>query len=378
VEIFSDAYNQDQGYLSGVYGPAPPLDAGSRSWTDTGYSGVSGWAPMHCSWIVQLPPALATLPLASSTRPAGSYCDPSLPGTNPNYGSQGGPGYADWFLPEDYTTGLRGIQAWDNWYVRRVVTLPAGAIIGSAQLTWAADDQAWPYVDGNLVPWAGPGGSWNMAAGPVNVASLIPSGGSFVLGFMVTNQNNGGSTGLVYRLDITYCLPTTPTASPSPSPSPSPSASSTATPSPSATRSPVTGLTAFVPSSTPTVTPTATPSPTAGPPAPPGTIIIATQTPSQSQLLILRGVYPVPSTGPVTLFYTLREAAQVTVGIYNVAGEKLWDTQLAAGAGVQTLVWPGCNVNGARAASGLYLLRLEAVTDAGERDSAWGTAALQR
>jgi hypothetical protein len=78
--------------------------------------------------------------------------------------------------------------------------------VTAAHLVWAADNVAAPYIAGQAVTWAGPGGGWNLAAGPVDVTALIPSGGSFLLAFRVLNQDDGSGSGLDYKLDIEYSV----------------------------------------------------------------------------------------------------------------------------------------------------------------------------
>jgi hypothetical protein len=46
--------------------------------------------------------------------------------------------------------------------------------------------------------------------------------------------------------------------------------------------------------------------------------------------------------------------------MFNVLGKKVWTKALGAllPAGVQTLVWNGCNTHGTTAGAGLYIVRL--------------------
>ncbi len=99
---------------------------------------------------------------------------------------------------------------------------------------------------------------------------------------------------------------------------------------------------------------------------------------AKSGLLRILGVYPVPSNGPVTLVYSLREPAQLIFNIYNVAGEKVWSTGLSSDVGTHALPWPAATGAGAHAASGLYLLHLSATSANGDQDGAWAKAALKR
>ena len=71
--------------------------------------------------------------------------------------------------------------------------------------------------------------------------------------------------------------------------------------------------------------------------------------------------YPNPFNPTTTIRYTLTEAANVTLTIYNQLGQRI--RTLASGpqaAGTHTLEWNATNDAGARVPSGLYVYRLEA------------------
>jgi len=109
----------------------------------------------------------------------------------------------------------------------------------------------------------------------------------------------------------------------------------------------------------------------------------ATPTPTraffqQASLILARGLYPNPFQEHLRIWYTLRVDAQVNLGVYNVAGEPVCRLEQAGKAGSNVLVWDGSNANGARCASGAYILRCTAEGVDGTRDSFWERAAVQR
>ena len=75
----------------------------------------------------------------------------------------------------------------------------------------------------------------------------------------------------------------------------------------------------------------------------------------------LDGAYPNPSSGPVTLSFSLAEAAPVTLAVYDVMGRRVTTlVDRAMTAGVHTVDWTGRADSGQALASGVYLLRLQA------------------
>jgi hypothetical protein len=118
-----------------------------------------------------------------------------------------------------------------------------------------------------------------------------------------------------------------------------------------------------------TITPSFTVSPTISP----------TRTPYEpGRLIEIRTVYPNPFSDVGHLYFNLRKPATLTFTVYDVAGEPVLKKDIAAAAGRQALDWKGDNDAGARCASGVYVLRLQAAADDGETDQDWARAAISR
>jgi len=99
----------------------------------------------------------------------------------------------------------------------------------------------------------------------------------------------------------------------------------------------------------------------------------------QSRLIQVRGIYPNPFADTMKLYYILRVQADVDLHIYNVAGEPIWVLHLPAQpANKNQLVWEGVNLNGARCASGTYLLHLEGHGIDSTYDQMWELAVITR
>jgi len=78
-------------------------------------------------------------------------------------------------------------------------------------------------------------------------------------------------------------------------------------------------------------------------------------------LRIIAQSHPNPFNPETQIKYTLTAPGEVWVKIYNVTGEvvRTFDEGYRA-AGNYTLQWDGCDANGNRASSGIYLYRIEA------------------
>ena len=73
------------------------------------------------------------------------------------------------------------------------------------------------------------------------------------------------------------------------------------------------------------------------------------------------GGYPNPSSGPTTIEFVVPEQMDVTLSIYDVMGRKVATLlQRDVAAGQHEIQWDGRSESGARLASGLYLMRLQA------------------
>ena len=96
------------------------------------------------------------------------------------------------------------------------------------------------------------------------------------------------------------------------------------------------------------------------------------------RLIDFKGVYPNPMVENSHIYFMLRGASEVTMTVYNVAGEIIIKSvaNLAAGANIQ--VWEGKNESGGRCASGVYLVKVRARAINGEHDEFWVTVAIAR
>ena len=63
---------------------------------------------------------------------------------------------------------------------------------------------------------------------------------------------------------------------------------------------------------------------------------------------------------PVNFLLNLNSSAQVTLTLYSIAGEKVFNTQIQAGQGDTTILWNLKNSTGQSVASGLYIFYLKA------------------
>ena len=98
----------------------------------------------------------------------------------------------------------------------------------------------------------------------------------------------------------------------------------------------------------------------------------------QDHLIKVRGIYPNPFSDRVRVYYTLRVDAQVSMDVYNVAGEPIRSIDQPGKAGVNELIWDGFAGPGGRCASGVYVLHLKAEGVDRTRDGFWDTAVIAR
>src|SRR5207244_1559645 len=92
---------------------------------------------------------------------------------------------------------------------------------------------------------------------------------------------------------------------------------------------------------------------------------------NQGQILLLKGVYPNPSDGPLNVFGVLNQPAHWRMAVFSVSGEQVWQAEGDAPAGNLVIVWPAANGFGAEIASGIYGVKLNAVGLSGEQGDAW-------
>ncbi len=96
--------------------------------------------------------------------------------------------------------------------------------------------------------------------------------------------------------------------------------------------------------------------------------------------VMLTSVTAEGGTGRAALTYVLSAPAQVTVEVLSISG-RLVRTVTAgsvAPAGLSTAVWDGRNASGSAAPAGVYLVRVTAESDSGQRSSVVRTMSLQR
>lgn len=98
----------------------------------------------------------------------------------------------------------------------------------------------------------------------------------------------------------------------------------------------------------------------------------------QSDLIKERGIYPNPFTDRAKIYFTLRVDAVAKLYVYNVAGEPLFVREFAGRAGPNLIDWDGVNNEGARCASGIYILRLQAIGVDHSTGGYWASVAIQR
>lgn len=84
-------------------------------------------------------------------------------------------------------------------------TLPIGAVVSSAAIHFTADNSVQTYLDNT---WVGSAASYTT----ISDAALSPTSGTHELEFVVKNDaySDINPTGLIYRADMNYCIPTTP------------------------------------------------------------------------------------------------------------------------------------------------------------------------
>jgi hypothetical protein len=90
-------------------------------------------------------------------------------------------------------------------------------------------------------------------------------------------------------------------------------------------------------------------------------------------ILTHKGNFPNPFTDKTDIIYWLSRQAKVDIKIYTVSGEVVRnDTGMNAVKGNNSYTWEGQNSGGASVASGVYIYRILAVSEYGEKAEAWG------
>ena len=95
-------------------------------------------------------------------------------------------------------------------------------------------------------------------------------------------------------------------------------------------------------------------------------------------LIVVCGVFPNPFSDRLNLCVTLAEPAELSVTVYDVAGERVDRFTTAGTPGNNDVIWAGVNLGGLRCASGIYLLRVSAQGPSGAQGGYWERAAIVR
>jgi hypothetical protein len=98
----------------------------------------------------------------------------------------------------------------------------------------------------------------------------------------------------------------------------------------------------------------------------------------QAALIEKRALYPNPFGPLLNVYFRLRVDADVTLAVYDVAGEVVCKVPFQGHAGDNVLQWAGVNASGLRCASGVYTLRVSAVGVDGSIGGYWDRAAAMR
>lgn len=93
----------------------------------------------------------------------------------------------------------------------------------------------------------------------------------------------------------------------------------------------------------------------------------------------IKAVYPNPMDDHGTIYYSLANAAQMELTIYDVAGEPIWRFNVPGHPGKNTIEWKGINDWTGRVSSGIYIIRLKAsVADGDPGLVRWATVCVAR
>jgi len=120
------------------------------------------------------------------------------------------------------TANTEGSSSLDQWRLfQENFTLPAAAVISSANLSYAVDNAADVYLNGNVTPLSSTNDTYGAVPGglPQNfgtvfTAPFVPIAGSNSLDFVVRNWGGDATlnpTGLLYKAVVNYCMPITDT-----------------------------------------------------------------------------------------------------------------------------------------------------------------------
>ncbi len=143
------------------------------------------------------------------------------PTTDPNLSGSGAmwiSTHSSWPGGTGNTEGSAGNNQWRLFHEK--FTLPAGAVVSTATLAYAADNATEVYLNGNTTPLSTTNDVYGAVPSvlPVNYATVTtvpftPSTGTTTLDFVVRNWGGAytsNPTGLVYKAVVEYCVPVTP------------------------------------------------------------------------------------------------------------------------------------------------------------------------
>jgi len=108
--------------------------------------------------------------------------------------------------------------------------------------------------------------------------------------------------------------------------------------------------------------------------------ITPTATPTPPVLMLMgKGTFPNPFRKEAQIAYYLTAEADVTVKIYTVSGEVVFESQPVKGLhGINSFLWDGRNKSRKPVASGLYIYHIQAASSRGEKVQVFGKAACLR
>lgn len=101
---------------------------------------------------------------------------------------------------------------------------------------------------------------------------------------------------------------------------------------------------------------------------------------AEDSVVMLTSVTAIPAGQGAEIVYALAAPAQVTVEVLNIAGRtvRVVNAGQLAPTGLNTVTWDGRNASGARVPGGIYLVRVTAQSDIGQRAAVLRSLSLNR
>lgn len=178
---------------------------------------------------IQTGPATALLPASYNNTTFGpalatEYVSPWInPTTDTNFSGSGAQWISTHATWPGGTGNTEGAASSDQWRLfHDSFTLPAGAVVSAATLSYAGDNATEVYVNSNMTPVSSTNDVYGAVpvALPTNYATVTsvpftPNAGTTTLDFVVRNwggEYTANPTGLVYKAVVQYCVPVTPPA----------------------------------------------------------------------------------------------------------------------------------------------------------------------